>query len=212
MTALTRWVLAHRKLVVAFWLLLTIVGGAAAGPASRAMNQKFSVPGREGWEANVQIQRLYHGTGGNAGPLLPVVQLPAGASASQPAVRAQLRAVEDKLRAALPGARVTGYGSTGDAAFVSKDGRTAFALAFPVPDPNQPFGDNPKAERAARAALRGVTVAGAPVHLTGYDALNAQSGDSERSRACCSRRCSAASARSSSSASCSARCSRSCRS
>ncbi len=178
MTSLTRWVLAHRKLVVACWILLTIVGIAAAGPATRAMNQKFSVPGREGWEANVQIQRLYHGTGGNAAPLLPVVALPAGASASQPAVRAQLRGVEERLRAALPGARVTGYGTTGSPAFVSRDGRTAFALAFPRPDPNQPFGDNPKAERAARAALRGVTVAGAPVHLTGYDALQAQSGNS----------------------------------
>ena len=42
------------------------------------MNQKFSVPGREGWETNVQIQKLYNGTGGNAAPLVPVVQLPAG--------------------------------------------------------------------------------------------------------------------------------------
>ncbi|MBS1869482.1 MAG: MMPL family transporter [Actinobacteria bacterium] len=178
MTALTRWVLAHRKLVVAFWLVLTVVGGAAAGPAGRAMNQKFSVPGREGWEANVQIQKLYRGTGGNAAPLVPVVQLPAGRTVRTAAVRAELRGVEDKLRAALPGARVTGYGSTGETAFVSRDGRTAFAVAFPVPDRNQPFGDNPRAERAARAALRGITVGGAPVHLTGFDALNAQSGDS----------------------------------
>ncbi|HET6448035.1 MAG TPA: MMPL family transporter [Conexibacter sp.] len=179
MTALTRWVLSHRKLVVAFWLVLTIVGMITAGPASRAMNQKFSVPGREGWEANVQIQKLYRGTGGNAAPLVPVVQLPAGRTAQTAAVRAELRGVEDKLRAALPGARVTGYGSTGETAFVSRDGRTAFAIAFPAPDPDQPFGDNPRAERAARAALRGVTVGGAPVHLTGFDALNAQSGDSD---------------------------------
>jgi RND superfamily putative drug exporter len=179
MTALTRWVLAHRKLVVAFWLILTVVGGFAAGPASRGMNQKFSVPGREGWEANVQIQKLYRGTGGNAGPLVPVVQLPAGRTVRSAAVRAELRGVEDKLRAALPGARVAGYGSTGDDAFVSRDGRTAFAIAFPTPDPDQPFGDNPRAERRARAALRGLQVGGAPVHLSGYDALNAQSGDSD---------------------------------
>ncbi|HEV7771743.1 MAG TPA: MMPL family transporter [Conexibacter sp.] len=179
MTALTRWVLAHRKLVVAFWLVVTIIGIATAGPASRAMNQKFSVPGREGWETNVQIQRLYQGTGGNAAPLVPVVQLPAGRTAETPAVRAELREVEDKLRAALPGARIAGYGSTGDSAFVSRDGRTAFAVAFATPDPDQPFGDNPRAERAARRALAGMTVGGAPVHLSGYDALNAQSGDSD---------------------------------
>ncbi len=179
MTALTRWVLAHRKLVVAFWIVLTLVGIVTAGPASRAMNQKFSVPGREGWEANVQIQKLYRGTGGNAAPLIPVVQLPAGRTVETAAVRAELRGVEDKLRAALAGARVTGYGSTGDTAFVSRDGRVGFAAAFATPDPDQPFGDNPKAERAARAALRGVQVGGAPVRLTGYDALNAQSGDSD---------------------------------
>jgi RND superfamily putative drug exporter len=179
MTALTRWVLSHRKLVVAFWLIVTFIGIATAGPATRAMNQKFSVPGREGWEANVQIQKLYRGTGGNAAPLVPVVQLPAGRTVETAAVRAELRGVEDKLRAALPGARIAGYGSTGDTAFVSRDGRTAFAVAFATPDPDQPFGDNPKAERAARAALRGMTVGGAPVHLSGYDALNAQSGDSD---------------------------------
>jgi len=179
MTALTRWVLAHRILVVVFWLVLTIVGGIAAGPAVRGMNQKFSVPGREGWEANVQIQKLYEGTGGNAAPLVPVVQLPAGRTVKSAAVRSELRSVEDKLSAVLPGARVTGYGSTGDDAFVSGDGRTAFAIAFPKPDPDQPFGDNPRAERAARKALAGVQVGGAPVHLSGYDALNAQSGDSD---------------------------------
>ncbi|HZV73589.1 MAG TPA: MMPL family transporter [Conexibacter sp.] len=178
MTALTRWVLAHRKLVVAFWILLTLVGIGTAGKATRAMNQKFSVPGREGWETNVQIQRLYRGTGGNATPLVPVVQLPAGRTVETAAVRAELRSVEDKVAAAIPGARVTGYGSTGDAAFVSRDGRTAFAVAYAPPDPNQPFGDNPRAARSARAALAGLTVGGAPVHLTGYDALNAQSGNS----------------------------------
>ncbi|MGN6187258.1 MAG: MMPL family transporter [Conexibacter sp.] len=178
MTALTRWVLAHRKLVVAFWIVLTVVGVVTVNNATRGMNQKFSVPGREGWDTNVQIQRLYRGTGGNAAPLVPVVQLPAGRTVKTAAVRAELRGVEDKLRAAIPGARVAGYGSTGDAAFVSRDGRTAFAIAFAPPDPNQPFGDNPRAERSARKALAGVQVGGAPVHLSGWDALNAQSGDS----------------------------------
>jgi RND superfamily putative drug exporter len=179
MTALTRWVLSHRKLVVACWLVLTAIGIATVNNATRAMDQKFSVPGREGWDTNVQIQRLYRGTGGDAAPLVPVVQLPAGRTVRQPAVRAELRQVEEKLSAALPGTRVAGYGSTGDEAFVSGDGRTAFAIAYPPPDPDQPFGDNPRAARSARVALRGVQVGGAPVHLTGWDALNAQSGDSD---------------------------------
>jgi RND superfamily putative drug exporter len=46
-------------------------------------------------------------------------------------------------------------------------------------DPEAVFGENPQAEHAARAALKGATVGGAPVHLTGFDALNEESGGSE---------------------------------
>src|SRR3954447_13894883 len=179
MTKLTRWVLAHRRLVVAFWVVITIVGIATAGAATKAMNQKFSVPGREGWEANQAIAKNYNGTGGSgSAPLVPVVTLPAGKTVSDAGVRGQLKAVEDTLARALPGSRIAGYGSTQDKAFVSKDGRTAFAVAYPPPDPDQPFGDNPKAEKKARKALAGAAVAGVPVHLSGYDALNNQSGES----------------------------------
>jgi putative drug exporter of the RND superfamily len=158
--------------------VLTVVGIATVNSATKAMDQKFSVPGREGWETNVQIARLYHGTGGNATPLVPVVTLPAGKTIASPGVRAQLAGLETRIAKALPGARIAGYGSTGSRAFVSQDGRTAFAVAYPLPDPDQPFGDNPKAEKKARAALRGATVGGAPVHLSGFDALQGQSGES----------------------------------
>jgi RND superfamily putative drug exporter len=177
MTSLTRWVLAHRRLVVGFWVVVTVIGIATAGAATKAMNQKFSVPGREGWDANQAIAKIYRGTGGSGGaPLVPVVTLPAGKTITDPAVQADLQAVETKLVKAVPGSRVAGYASTQDKAFVSKDGRTTFAVAYPPLDPDQPFGDNPKAEKKARAALRGATVAGAPVHLSGYDALSNQTG------------------------------------
>ena len=48
-------------------------------------------------------------------------------------------------------------------------------LAYPPPD-NESFGNNTKAAKAAAAALAGVTVAGAPVHVTGFDALQNQTG------------------------------------
>jgi RND superfamily putative drug exporter len=177
MASFTRWVLAHRRLVVGFWVVITIIGAATSGAATKAMNQKFSVPGREGWDTNQAIAKQYRGTGGNGAPLVPVVTLPAGRTVADPAVRADLKALEDRLARTLPGARVAGYGSTRDKAFTSADGRTTFVVAYPPPDADQPFGDNPKAEKKARAALRGATVAGAPVHLSGYDALNNQSGD-----------------------------------
>ena len=177
MTAITRWVLAHKRIVVAFWVILTLVGGGVSGPASKALKQKFSVPGKEGWQTNQQIAKLYKGTGDNAAPMVPVVKLPASTTAAQ--AKGDLLALERKLSEVLPGARVAGYGSTGDSSFVSRDGHTAFAIAYPLPDPDQPFGDNPKAEKKLNKALAGFTVAGAPVKLSGFDALNQQSGDSD---------------------------------
>jgi putative drug exporter of the RND superfamily len=178
MERLTRWVLAHRRLVVVFWLVITVVGIATSNAASKAMDQKFTVPGREGWETTQEINKLYKGTGEST-PLLPVVTLPRGASVSDPAVRQQLRRVEQRVARSLHGGRIAGYGSTASKAFVSKDGRTSFVVAYPPPDPDHPFGDNPEAEKRVRAGLRGATVGGAPVHLTGYDALVAASGSSE---------------------------------
>ena len=177
MSSLTRWVLAHKRTVVAFWLLLTIVGIGAAGPASDALSQEFSVPGKEGYETNVEIAKKYGNTGGDTAPFLPVVTLPAGKTVDSPGVRAELRAVDARVQRALPGARIASYASTGDRAFVSANGRTTFAIAFPRRDPNSAFGENPDAAKRARAELRGVTVAGAPVHLTGYDALVEDSGE-----------------------------------
>jgi putative drug exporter of the RND superfamily len=176
MASLTRWALAHKRLVAIFWIALTLVGMASASSATKALKQKFSVPGKEGWVTNQQIAHDFHGTGGNGAPLEPVVTLPAGTSIDSPPVQAELRGVEATLARALPGARIAGYASTHSRAFVSHDGRTTFALAYPPPDRTQAFEDNPKAAEHASAALRGARVAGAPVHLTGFDALSVQSG------------------------------------
>ena len=176
MSSLTRWVLAHKKIVVISWILLTIAGIAAAGPASRALNQKFSVPNKEGWETNQAIAAKYNGTGGDTSPLLPVVTLPAGESVDSPQVKGDLTKLDDTLSKTLPGSRVASYASTGDRAFVSKDGHTTFAIVYPKPDPNSSFGDNPQAAKDVKAAVAGSTVGGAPVHVTGFDALQQSTG------------------------------------
>jgi RND superfamily putative drug exporter len=176
MASLTRWVLAHKRIVVGFWIVLTLIGMASASSATKSLKQKFSVPGKEGWIANQRISHDFHGTGGNTVPMLPVVTLPAGHSVSSTAVRAELHALETRLTAALPGMRVAGYASTGNSTFLSKDGRTTFIVAYAPPDPNQAFGNNPEAAKKAVATLAGATVAGAPVHLTGFEVLAVQSG------------------------------------
>ncbi|MGH2716227.1 MAG: MMPL family transporter [Thermoleophilaceae bacterium] len=176
MSSLTRWVLSHKRAVVLVWVALAIAGVAAAGPASDALKPEFSVPDKEGWETNVSIAERYRGTGGDSPPLIPVVTLPEGESVDSPEVRGDLAAIDDRLERALPQARIASYASTGDETFVSDDGRTTFAIVHPLPDPDSSFGENPRAERVARGALEGATVAGEPVHLTGFDALMEDSG------------------------------------
>jgi putative drug exporter of the RND superfamily len=173
---LTRWVLAHKRTVVISWIFLTIAGIMAAGPASRALDQKFSVPNKEGWETNEAIAAKYNGTGGDTSPLLPVVTLPAGESIDSPQVKSDLQKLDGQLAKTLPGSRVASYASTGDKAFVSDDGRTTFAIVYPRPDPDSSFGDNPQAAKDVKAAVAGSTVGGAPVHVTGFDALQDSTG------------------------------------
>ncbi|HEV3377185.1 MAG TPA: MMPL family transporter [Thermoleophilaceae bacterium] len=175
-SSLTRWVLSHKRTVVLAWIVLTIAGIAAAGPASDALEPEFSVPNKEGWETNVSIDERYRGTGGESPPLVPVVTLPDERSVDSPAVKRDLDALDARLERALPGSRIASYASTGDETFVSDDGRTTFAIVHPRPDRDAFFGENPRAERAARAALYGATVAGEPVKLTGMDALLEDSG------------------------------------
>ena len=176
MASLTRWVLAHKRTVVISWILLTIAGIMAAGPASKALDQKFSVPNKEGWETNQAIAAKYNGTGGDTSPLLPVVTLPAGQSVNSPQVKRDLTKLDDTLTKTLPGSRVASYASTGDRAFLSDDGRTTFAIVYPKPDPDSSFGDNPHAATDVKNAVSGMTVAGAPVHVTGFDALQQSTG------------------------------------
>ena len=176
MSSLTRWVLSHKRLVVAFWIAMTVAGVAAAGPATRALTLEFSIPDKEGSITNAEIAKRYAGTGGEAMPLLPVVSLPAGKTVESPGVRADLAKVDATLERALPGARVASYPSTGDRAFVSRDGHTVYALVYPTGADRDDFGTNTEAARKASAALRGATVGGAPVHVTGFDALAEESG------------------------------------
>ncbi len=176
MITLTRWVLDHKRLVVAFWLAVTIGAFAAIQPAGNALSQEFGVPGREGFETNQELAAIY-GNGGDVAPLVPVVRLPDGKTVDSAGVGEQLDAALAKVKAALPEARIASYPSTGDRAFVSEDGRTTFALVY---IPAKGGVDQGLTEsRLAQTALAGVTVAGSSIEVTGLDALRASGGDSE---------------------------------
>ena len=165
MTTLTRWVLRHKKLVTGLWVLVTVAAFASIKPASDALSQEFPVPGEEGFETNREIASIY-GSGGNIAPLVPVVTLPEGTTVDSPGVAAELDAALAKVQAALPDARIAR-----NPAFVSDDRRTTYALVSIPLVPGLEVGQ--EESRRAQAALDGVTVGGAPVEVTGLDALRA---------------------------------------
>ena len=63
--------------------------------------------------------------------------------------------------------------------FTSSDGRTAFVYAF-APRGDDPFGGSVDAQRDLKEGLRDTTVAGAPVRVTGYDALVDSTGEADQ--------------------------------
>jgi RND superfamily putative drug exporter len=178
MTTLTTWVLRHKRLVLGFWLAVTIAAFAAIGPAGSALSQQFNVPGREGFETNKELAAIY-GNGGDVAPLVPVVTLPQGKTVDSPGVSGELETALAKVEAALPGASTASYASTRDRAFVSDDGRTTFGLVY-IPAKGGVDQGQPEA-RLAAAAVAGVTVGGSPVEVTGLDALRASAGENEGS-------------------------------
>ena len=54
MTRLADFVLRHRRLVIAFWLLLLVAGGAGAGQLSHRLKVDFSLPGQPGYETSAK--------------------------------------------------------------------------------------------------------------------------------------------------------------
>ena len=177
-SALTRFVLGHKRIVLVSWLAVTIAAFAAVEPAGNALSQQFNVPGREGFETNKELAAIY-GNGGDVAPLVPVVTLPPGKTVDSPGVSEQLDAALARVEDAVPGSSTASYASTGDRAFVSDDGRTTFALVY---IPAKGGVDQGQSEaRLAEAAVAGVTVGGSPVEVTGLDALRASAGESEGS-------------------------------
>ncbi len=167
MESIARWILRHRLLVAAFWIIVAGFGLASSARATKALSLQFAPPaGYEGIDTNNAILRTY-GTGGGAAPLVPVITLPRGTTVASPGVRAQLADAFAAVQAALPGARIVSYVSSVNRAFVSADGRTTFGLVFPR---SLPGAQAPPVQTVERA-LAAHAIAGAHLYVTGRDAL-----------------------------------------
>src|SRR5215218_6769440 len=172
MTTLTRLVLAHKRLVALLWTVVALVGLVGSGRAAEALETSFSMPGSEAFATNEEIERLF-GSGGTTPTLVAVVRLPEGTTVSSTGVRDELRTLERRLAERLPGARTASYGSTGDRAFASEDGRTTFLVVHP---PTEAAGEQDAFDPEVIAATQQVTdssrIGGAPVELTGTPVLD----------------------------------------
>ena len=172
---LTRWVLRHKLMVVAFWAVVTVIGFIAAPGLSGVLSKDFSLPGQPGYEANQALLQQY-GNGGIAAPLVAVVKLPEGSSITAPATEAQLARALNSVKKAGPDIRVVGYPGTHDPRFISPDGRTTFAYIYAPVIPG--FDLKPVSYPKITAALDSATVAGQPIQLTGIALLSGNAGSS----------------------------------
>ncbi len=174
---LTGFVLRHRRLVALFWLVALLAGGYASATISKHLSQSFSVPGTASYRANTAIVGTYH-SGGVETPLVPVIRLPAGRRVTDPGIRADLRAgfaaASDVGAGPFGRSRVTSYGTTGNPAFVSADGRTTFGLIF-TPTSGNPLTDPVIPLPAVQQALLAHLPHGSTVAVTGITPLTKSS-------------------------------------
>ncbi len=171
MLGFARFVLRHKRIVVALWMLVLIGGVPNLQRATNALSQEFSVPGREGFETNLALFKKY-GIDPAVSSIVPVFQLPAGKTVDSPGVKAQIAAAMARATAAVPRSRAVSYASTGNKVFVSADGRTTYAIVWIPFKAKRGFTGANTETNAIRAALQKAPPAGAVVHVTGYDALN----------------------------------------
>ncbi|MHB8644442.1 MAG: MMPL family transporter, partial [Thermomicrobiales bacterium] len=174
MSGFTRWILRHKLIVTFFWLTVTVVGILTVSRASGALSKQFSSPGQESSITNDTLLRTY---GIGTPPVVLVVTLPEGTTVDSPGITNQLTGALATISAALPGAHILSYPSTGDRAFVSADGRTTFALVDTLTSPVG-FADGTPGLHDVQAAVRDLRVAGEPFHVTGTTALSSASATS----------------------------------
>jgi RND superfamily putative drug exporter len=166
MPALTRFVLRHKALVGLLWLVVAVAGVMTVGGTTHRMTNNFSMPG-QAFTVDNQIVREY-GNGGSQPPYIPVLTVAPGERVTDPAVAAETGRVFAAVREAVPSVRMTDFYATHDRQFVTRDGRTTFALVFTQPTTG--FG-GPDAGPAITRALDAALPPGWHAGLTGQQLL-----------------------------------------
>jgi RND superfamily putative drug exporter len=152
----------YRWPVIIVWVVLTLIGGFAAGKLSTRWYQSIAIPGKPAYEAS---QRTFKAFGvGVRPPNVVVFHSPTVDVTKSTAVRA---AVARVVRA-NPRAFTSSYFSTGNPMYASADRHTTFLQVYP------PGADRLDVKSGA-GKLRATAAAGLPagisVNVTGYAAL-----------------------------------------
>ncbi len=167
MSTLTRFVLRHKLLVIAFWLVLAVAGGMTAAATTKRLSTSFAMPGAA-FRADARIQSLYHHNGAED-PTVPVITLPAGTTIRTPGVSARLGRAFAAAGRVERTARLVDYATTRDPAFATGDGRSTYALVFTPQNGPMSAGDlTTGIQRAVSAAVP----ADWQVRVTGMQALS----------------------------------------
>jgi RND superfamily putative drug exporter len=170
MSTVTRWALNHKRIVVAFWLCLTVAGAFAATSVGGKLTKGLPIPGQPAYEANLKMLRAF-GIDGHQQPTIAVLQLPASISMRTAAGKAAAARTFASASNAGP-VGVIDYATTHDSRLVSSDGRTTFAIYdMPSPDAAKTAGTMGH----ILSVLKAHAPPSASVALTGYEQLSAGS-------------------------------------
>ena len=125
---LGHFVVAHRRWVLLFWLVVALAGIATIGTVTSALSSAQSVPGKSSFETAQRILHIY-GTEDDIPPDLLMLRLPPGERAQSAAGR---EAVAEALAplSRQRSLRVLSYENSRDPRLVAANGSSALALVF----------------------------------------------------------------------------------
>ena len=160
--SLAHFTARHRWPVIGVWIVLTLIGGVAAGKLSSRWYQSFSIPGKPAYEAS---QRELKAFGVGVRPPNVVVFHTKGDATKSAAISAAMV----RAAAAIPGALTSSYFTThNNPAYISKDRHTAFLEVYPA---GKAKFDTKSGAKQLRAAAAAGLPAGITVNVTGHDPL-----------------------------------------
>ena len=167
MPRLTRFVLRHKALVTLLWLVIAAAGVLTISGTTHRMTNSFAMPG-QAFRVDNRIAAQY-GNGGSQAPYLPVLTVPAGQRVTTPAVAAATGRAFAAAARAVPHARIADYATTHDRAFITRDGRSTFALVY-TPAVTS-FAGAPSVGPAIGRAVAAAAPPGWHTGITGFDLL-----------------------------------------